>query len=97
MNSTSRRWVKPMEGGSSAPAFLSLLPRKQSGSKAAALHIRPPLLLRENGFGHHAMHALADVDDLRDAAIADHRCERVSLLARHRHHLLVRKKIDRVS
>ena len=42
------------------------------------------------------MHALADVDDLRNAAIADDRGEGVGFLAAHRHDGLFREPIDRL-
>src|SRR5688572_6615609 len=46
------------------------------------------LLLGEHALGHHAVHALADVHDLGDPAVADHRGEGVRLVPVQRRQLL---------
>ena len=66
--------------------------RRREGSPPPAAQQRRArrLLLGEDGLRHHAVHALADVDDLGDPAVAHHRRQRVRLVAAHRHHLLRR-------
>src|SRR5262249_24930156 len=58
---------------------------------------RQHLLLGEDVLRDHAVHAFADVDDLRHAAVADHRCQRVGLVTAHRHDLLAGEEIHRLT
>src|SRR5216117_820058 len=53
--------------------------------------------LGEDRFRDHAVHALATVDDLRDAAVADHRRQRVGLVATEGHHLLAGEEVHRLA
>src|SRR5438034_10955 len=53
--------------------------------------------LGEDRFRDHAVHALANVDDLRDAAVADHRRQRVGLVATEGHHLLAGEEVHRLA
>ena len=53
-----------------------------------------PLEVRENEFRNHAVHALADVHHLGDAAIDRHRDEAVGFIPARRNDFLVRQPID---
>src|SRR5438105_14791641 len=55
------------------------------------------LLLDEDILRDHAVDALADVHDLRHAAIADHGDDAVGFIAVHRHHLLAGEEVDRLA
>jgi len=55
---------------------------------------KPPLLFHEDGFGDEAVDAFADVDHLRDAAIADQRDERIGFVAGHRDDRLRREELN---
>src|SRR5205823_6186051 len=89
----------------SGPALsASTGPASGTGSRGAAGRRRTParrprfdLLLREHRLRDHAVHALAHVHHLRDAAIADHRDERVGLVAREGHPLLRHEEIHRLA
>src|SRR5882724_3135444 len=52
------------------------------------------LVADKNPLGNHAMHALADIDDLRHATVPHDRGERVRLLATHRDDLLTGEPMD---
>src|SRR3982074_227173 len=58
------------------------------------MSVRPWLVANKNPLWDHAMHALADVDDLRHTTVSHDGGQRVCLLAADRDNLLTRKPLD---